>query len=201
MQNLEAVAQSLNDLLSRKQPRIFNSSWIVKNAPRCHRFIRKHVRSEVGAIDWDRVTNALEPKYQRLWTPRFKRFPPIRRSQREISPILNKYRSKLYVFVAPADATDIEVRERIAIALVRIAQSGNASAKDQLMELTQYTVESWLDTYRVMSRWRGREDQIRDQIAGCIRRYRYSGSFFRYVFCTLQYAGRGLAPTLPLILK
>jgi hypothetical protein len=182
--------------LGRRGARVINSSWVIKNAPECHRFIRKHIRSKVGAIDWDTVTNALEPKYQRLWTPRIK-FLRTRRNQREISLILNKYRDKLYVFVAQAESADLQVRDRIAIALVRLAQSGNLLARDRLMELIQYTVDTWLERYSFMSRWRGREDGIRDQICGCIRRYRYSGSFFRYVFRTLECAGRGLAPTLP----
>lgn len=45
-----------------------------------------------------------------------------------------------------------------------------------------------------MSRWKDRDDEIREQLEGCIRRYRYTGSFLRYVFRTLQYAGRGIRP-------
>ena len=35
---------------------------------------------------------------------------------------------------------------------------------------------------------------IQECIEGCIRRYRYSGSFIGYLFKTLEYAGRGLRP-------
>jgi len=46
----------------------------------------------------------------------------------------------------------------------------------------------------MLSRWSGYEDEIREQIEGCIRRYRYTGSFPHYVFKTFEYAGRGIRP-------
>jgi hypothetical protein len=113
---------------------------------------------------------------------------------REINLVLNRYREKLYVFVAPVDRNDLFVRERIAIGLVRVAQSGNVLAKLQLVKLVRYTVDMWLETYRHMSRWKGRNDEIRKQLEGCIRRYRYTGSFFNYLSRTLACAGRGIRP-------
>jgi hypothetical protein len=113
---------------------------------------------------------------------------------REITLVLNKYREKLYVFVAPIDRSDLFVRERIAIRLVRVAQSGNVLAKLQLVKLVRYTIDTWVETYRHMSRWKGRNDEIRQQLEGCIRRYRYTGSFFNYLSKTLTCAGRGIRP-------
>jgi hypothetical protein len=194
MDHLQKAAAVLNRLLLQKRPQTFSSTWILKRAPGCYRDIRKHIRSEVGAIDWDKITYALEPKYQRLWTPRLKRKSRPYRDRREISLILNKYRNKLYVFVAPADAKDLQVRDAIAIALVRVAQAGNMLAKAEVVELVRHTIDEWLDNYFYMSRWRGHDDEIREQLEGCIRRYRYSGSFLRYVFRTLEYAGRGIRP-------
>jgi len=43
-------------------------------------------------------------------------------------------------------------------------------------------------------RWKGYNDEILEQIEGCARRYRYTGSFFTYLFRTLKYAGRGICP-------
>ena len=194
MDHLQRAAAILNGLLLEDSPRTFSSAWIFKRAPGCYRFIRKHIRSEVGGIDWDTITYALEPKYQRLWTPRLKRKSKPYRDREEISRILNKYRNKLYVFVAPADATDLQIRDKIAVALVRVAQTGNLLAKSEVVELVRYTIDGWLDSYLFMSRWRGHDDEIREHLEGCIRRYRYSGSFFRYVFRTLEYAGRGIRP-------
>ena len=45
-----------------------------------------------------------------------------------------------------------------------------------------------------MSRWEGYDEKIKKCLEGCIRRYRYTGSVFNYVFRTLEYAGRGLNP-------
>lgn len=184
----------LNKLLLQDSPETFNSTWIRRRAPGCYGFIRRHIRSEVGAIDWDKITYALEPRYQRLWTPKRKTKSKPYRDSKEIGLILNKYRNKLYVFVAPADAMDLQMRDTIAVALVRVAQAGNLLAKAKVVELVRYTIDGWLDTYSYMSRWRARDDDIREHVEGCIRRYRYSGSFLRYVFRTLECAGRGIRP-------
>jgi hypothetical protein len=84
----------------------------------------------------------------------------------EISRILNKYRRKLYVFVAPADTMDLHIRDKVAVALVRIAQAGNLLAKVELVGLLRYTIEGWLDSYSYMSRWRGHDDEIRERLEG-----------------------------------
>jgi hypothetical protein len=194
MDHLQRVVAMLNELLLQNSPETFNSTWILERAPRCYSFIRKYIRSEVGGIDWDTITSALEPKYQRLWTPKQSRKSKPYRDSKEIGLILNKYRSKLYVFIAPAHTVDLQIRDKIAVALVRVAQAGNVLSKTKIVELVRYTIDGWLDSHPYMSRWAGREDEIREQLEGCIRRYRYSGSFLRYVFRTLEYAGRGIRP-------
>jgi len=80
----------------------------------------------------------------------------------------------------------------MSVTLVRLAQAGNVLAKVELVALVRHTIDSWLDDHWYLARWRGHEDKLREHLEGCIRRYRYSGSFFRYVFRTLEYAGRGL---------
>jgi hypothetical protein len=191
--DLESVIVELNDLLAEKNPESFNSSWILKHAPHCYRFIWKNVRTEFNSVDWDRVTYALEWKYQRRWAPGRKRKNPTSYTDSgEVDLILNKYRDKLYVFIAPADMVDRRVRDIIAVTLVRIAQAGNLTAKEELMKLVRYTIDDWLEKYYFLSRWKGYDDAIQDQLAACIRRYRYTGSFLNYVYRTLEYAGRGI---------
>lgn len=168
----------------------------MKYAPACHRFIRKNIRTETGAIDWDKVTSSLDPKLQRLWRPRTKKSCKLRRNKREIDLILNKYRAKLYVFLTTVDAADVRIRDNIATSLVRTAQTGNVLARKEVFTLVRYTVEGWFDKYSVMSRWKHRECEVRKHIAGCIRRYRYSGSFLRYVFWTLYCAAKGIPPSV-----
>jgi hypothetical protein len=82
----------------------------------------------------------------------------------------------------------------ISIALVRLAQRGNESAKEELTELLAFMIEDWIDRFGFLSRWQGYEAETRTQVERCIRRYRYSGSFLRYLFRTLEYAGRGIRP-------
>src|ERR1700689_5132573 len=174
MDPLQRVVATLNKLLLRNSPTEFNSTWILKRAPKCYRLIRKHIRSDVGRIDWDKITSALELKHQRLWTPQQKRKPKPYRDIEEIGLILRKHSRKLYAFIAPADAKDLQIRDEIAIALVRVAQAGNLLATTKVLELLRYTVDGWFDSHYCISRWRGREDSIREHLEGCVRRYRYS---------------------------
>lgn len=112
----------------------------------------------------------------------------------EIDLVLNKYRNKFYVFIAPADLADRRVRDKIAIDLVRVAQKGNLLAKVEAVRLVRYTTDDWIDKYYCLFRLKGYNDEILEQIEGCIRRYRYTGSFFTYLFRTLEYAGRAICP-------
>jgi hypothetical protein len=183
----------LNRLLTDEDPAAFSSSWVLKHAPKCYRFIYKNIRTETGRIDWDRVTSALEWKFQRRWKPaRRARNPSPYKDPSEVNAVLNRYRDKLYVFLAPSDRSDKRTRNIISIALVRLAQYGNILAKQEIMKLVRYTIDDWIHHYRSLSRWEGYDDEIQKHLEGCIRRYRYTGSFLNYVFRTLQYAGRGL---------
>ena len=92
------------------------------------------------------------------------------------------------------DRSDRHARDIISITLVRLAQRGNQSAQQELIKLLGFTIDDWMDRYWFLSRWRGYEAEIQMQVERCIRRYRYSGSFLRYVFRTLEYAGRGIRP-------
>ncbi len=118
------------------------------------------------------------------------------RDDSEVKAVLKKYRATLYVFVSPQNRSDRRTADVISVALVRLAQCGNESAKQELMKLLVFTIDDWIDRYWFLSRWRGYEAEIRTQVERCIRRYRYSGSFLRYLFRTLDYAGRGIRPLL-----
>ncbi len=45
---------------------------------------------------------------------------------------------------------------------------------------------------RTLKKWRGYTDDVEDKIKGCIRCYRYTGSFLGYLYKTLEYSGRGI---------
>jgi len=193
--DFDQAIRILNGLLADKNPATFSSSWILKHAPRCYRFILKNIRTELGYIDWDTVTYALNKKFQRRWAPgqRLKSMGSYEDSS-EVNVVLNNYQEKLYVFIAPTDQQDRRIRDVISISLVRLAQYGNMAAKKEVLKLVGYTVEDWVARYNFMSRWQGYDEKIQKHLEACIRRYRYTGSFIQYVFRTLQYAGRGLQP-------
>lgn len=195
--DFDSAIAEINKLLMEKQPETFNRSWIRVHAPRAYRFIQKNIRVENGGIDWDRITRSLDHKFQRLWTGSFRK--TVKRSYRnkaEVDTVLQQYSDKLYTFLAPADKSDEFMRDIISIALVRIAQKGNISARQEITRLLYDTVGGWIENCPTLSCWRGYDPLIQTRLDCCIRRYRYSGSFMRYLFKTLEYAGRGLRPLI-----
>ncbi len=191
-----AAVEVTNRLLRTAQPPAFNRSWIHKNAPRVYRYLQRNVRTEAGGIDWDRFTRALLPQYQRQWTGSLRRKAIPYQDQAEVDTVLRKYGSMLYTFIASQGREDEQVRDVISIALVRIAQKGNIAAKQEISGLMGFTIDTWIERNPTLSPWRGYEELIRTRLECCIRRYRYSGSFMRYVFKTLEYSARGMRPLI-----
>jgi hypothetical protein len=138
----------------------------------------------------------LDPAYQRRWKPQRRRKPAAYANADELTRVINRYRPKLYVFITPLDGHDRRARDTISIALVRVAQKGNILAQGKLTELIGYTIENWIEHHPFLSRWRGYTEELRKQVEGCIRRYRYTGSFVRYLYKTLEYAARGIRPLI-----
>jgi hypothetical protein len=102
----------------------------------------------------------------------------------------------LFAFITTEDRTDEHLRDIISIELVRIAQKGNISAKREIMRLLRFTIDDWIERNPKLSCWMGYDELIQTRLECCIRCYRYSGSFMRYLFKTLEYAGRGLRPII-----
>ena len=181
----------LNRLLEEKQPESFSASWVYFNCPAVYRFIWKNVRTDYG-VDWDRVTSALPRKFQKRWHSKRKVYAKPYRNMAEVRKVLRKHKATLYTFVSASDWDDKLKRDLISVALVRLAQNGNVRAKQELMKLLGYTIEGWIELSPRISRWQWYSDQIPEQIDRCIRCYRYTGSFMRYLFRTLELAGRRL---------
>ena len=71
---------------------------------------------------------------------------------------------------------------------------GNVSAEDELVELLGFMVGQWIERHYILRRWRGYPSDLIGILHGCIRRYRFTGTFTGYLFKTLILAGRGLPP-------
>jgi len=192
---LERHINNLNQALLEKQPKTFNPSWIIKHVPSTYQYFFRNVRSEVDEIDWDTITHSLDREFQKRWTR--KRGIKILKEYEdkdELNLVLNKYKDKLYTFIAPLDEKDRDIRNRIVIALVRLAQKGNILARNELIKWVTFIVEVWLEKYYQIFKWKGYPDEVEDKIKGCIRCYRYTGSFVGYLFKTLEFSARGKPP-------
>jgi len=183
----------LTAALEEQKPRRFGSTWIAYHLPRVYRFLRHHVRTDLGHLDWDAVTATLPPYLQRRWMPRRCQRRPYWNAS-EVHVILGKFPGKRYIFLAPLGEEDERVRDHLCIALVRLAQRGNEGARQELLELLGYTVSDWIERCACLQRWHSCSGDLPGVIDGCIRRYRYTGTFIGYLFRTLEYASRGLPP-------
>lgn len=200
MMDFKQAIKELGQLLLKKQPAKITSSWISKNAPRTYRFICKNVRNEIGDIDWDKVVSSLDKEFQKRWTCRYsrtkKQWQALKwyRSKKEMNLVLKKYKDKRYTFISPQDPEDRKVRNAIMVALVRISQKGNLSAKKEIVSLLRFMVDYWIESFPNLRSWKGYESELDDQLETCVRRYRFTGSFTIYLFRCLEYRGRGLKP-------
>lgn len=196
--NFDKAIEIINESLFEKNPSTFTGTWVYQNAPRAYRFIRLNLRTATGSIDWDTVTRGLDRSFQKRWKGRRREPRRLYENRDEVDIVLSKYREKLYVFIAALDEQDRRTRDVISVELVRVAQRGNTLARDEAVTLIRYVVDDWIEKYFVLQRWAGYSDILEEQLVACIRRYRFTGSFLGYVFKTLEYAGRGLAPTYSL---
>ncbi len=192
--NLKDIIKELNEILNEKQPKKISSSWIIQNYPRAYRYIHKNIRDETGGIDWDKITSLLERDFQKRWIRYRKKIIKPYENKKEVELVLNKHKDKLYTFITSLDDNDFTSRDKILIALVRLSQKGNVLAQQELVGLLTYTVDDWIDRYYYLKKWKGYTDDVEDKIKGCIRCYRYTGSFLGYLYKTLEYSGRGIAP-------
>ncbi len=190
----DKAIEILSAELVKENPASFSGTWVYENAPRAYRFFRLNLRTPTGHIDWDAVTQVLDPCLQPKWNGRRHRTKKLYEDPVEVELVLAKYRDKLYTVITVLDEQDKRTRDRILVALVRVAQRGNVSAKEEAVRLIRYTVDDWIEKYYVLQRWSGFGDLLEEEIAACIRRYRFSGTFLGYVFKTLEFRGRGLAP-------
>lgn len=190
----DSAVKTINSLLIKNQPSTFNSSWIRGYAPHIYRFFQKNIRRESGGIDWDRITRSLDRKFQKRWITSQRNGTKLYQDKAEVEIILHKYNGKLYTFLTPSDKENNSLRDIISIALVRIVQKGNVTAKQEIIKLVRFSIDEWIEHNSRISRWKGYEHLLQKNIEGCIRCYRYSGSFMGYLFKTLEYVGRGLRP-------
>lgn len=188
----------LNNTLSEKRPSNFSPSWILQNTPKVYRYIYKNVRTENNDLDWDKVTSSLDRCFCKCWTRYRQKSIKIYEKQSEVDCILSKHKDRLYTFIAYANEADKCMQSRMLISLVRISQKGNICAEHEIVKWVTYITDDWIDRYPQMHKWKGYADEVEGHIKGCIRRYRYTGSFIGYLFKTLEYSARGKPPLVSL---
>jgi len=189
---LKECAKILNRILRQKKTTRFTGTWVFTHAPKVYSYIQKNIRTENDHIDWDRVTGVLDRRLQKHWAGKQRKPKRLYSDQEEVDCILKKYHDKLYTFFGVLDEKDRVTRNTIAIRFVRIAQQGNVLAKEEALKFIKFTIDDWIEKYYPLRMWRSHTTVLEEQLTACIYRYRFTGSFFGYVYKTLEYAGRGM---------
>lgn len=191
------VITNIDRSLIKKQPSSFNPNWIKYRCKVSYKYIVDNIKDEFNQTDWDLVISRLQKYNQGLWLKkkkRKKRSATQYEDKKELDVILNKYQEKLYTFIARENREDKMICDWISIKIVRLSQKGNTLARDKILSLLRYIVDYWLEFDRSFLSWKGYDDLIDNNISACVRRFRYAGSFIGYLYRTLEYSGRGLAP-------
>lgn len=193
--DFDKAIKNIDRALVRKQPTSFNSPWIKRNCRTTYFYISENIKNEFDVADWDLVVSKLDRLVQKRWMKgarKGRKYPPAYEDEAEVQVLIKKYQSKLYTFITQVNAEDRAICDWISIKLVRVAQSGNLVARNQATMFATCLVEQWLESDIKIGRWRGNSDLVEEKIHGCIKRFRYAGSFIGYLYRTLEYAGRGL---------
>ena len=193
--NLEKAICYINRSINKKQPKSFDDKWIKYRCKISYQFIVDNIKTEFDETDWDLVISRLDRWNQKLWMKGIKRKinePYI--NEIELNIILDKYQNKLYTFLAQQNKEDKDICDLIGIKLVRLSQKGNILSGDKTVTLLSHLISQWLEHDRSLFSWKGYDELMIDIIKGCIRRFRYAGSFLGYLYRTIEYSGRGLVP-------
>ena len=190
--DFKLAVKHLNKTLKQKDPLTFSSSWIYKSCPCVYRYVYKNIRTEHDTIDWDLVTSGISRKFQKRWIRYRRKQARAYENQVEVDLILEKYKNHFYTLIVTTNDNDRNVRNRIIVSFVRTSQKGNILAQKELIKWLRYITDEWIEKYWQLKKWKGYTDDIEDKMRGCIRGYRYTGSFLGYLFKTLEYSARGM---------
>lgn len=195
--DLSQAIKNIDRSIIKRSPQSFHPNWIKYRCKVSYKYIIDNIKDEFNQTDWDLVISLLQRYNQRLWLKKKKRKKKLvilYKNNEELEVILNKHKERLYTFISRENKEDKMICDRISIKLVRLSQKGNVLAGEKIATLLRYLVDYWVEFDRGFFNWRGYNDLVDNHIHDCIRRFRYAGSFVGYLYRTLEYSGRGLAP-------
>ena len=195
--DFSTAIQKLNQCLKQKKPKIFNPFWMKVNAGNLYEYFSAFVQLPSGAIDWDFITVHLDKSFQKKWNPSFE-YSDSYNCQKELNEILVGYQKEMHVLYVPQNNEEKIMQDRIIIQLVRLAQRGNSLAKEKVLDCASFVIYEWMENSKCMKRWKNYSDEIPSRVESCIKNYRYSGSFMKYLYMTFYYSSRGLRTTVSL---
>ena len=195
--DFSTAIQKLNQCLKQKKPKIFNPFWMRANAKDLYEYFCAFVQLPSGDIDWDFITVHLDKSFQKRWKPSVENSNSYN-CQRELNEVLVAYQKELYMLYAPQNNEEKLIQDRIIIQLVRLAQKGNSLAKEKVLDCTSFVICEWMENSKCLKRWKNYSNEIPSKVESCVKNYRYSGSFMKYLYMTLYYSSKGLRITLSL---
>lgn len=195
--DFSTAIQKLNQCLKQKKPKVFNPFWMKANAGNLYEYFSAFVQLPSGGIDWDFITAHLDKSFQKRWNPSIE-YSDSYNCQRELNEILVGYQKEMHMLYVPQNNEEKIMQDRIIIQLVRLAQRGNSLAKEKVLDCTSFVIYEWMENSKCIKRWKNYSNEIPSKVESCIKNYRYSGSFIKYLYMTFYYSSRGLRTTVSL---
>jgi hypothetical protein len=175
------IVEKIEKLVLKHKPYSIDEKWIRKHSRKSHKYILEN------NLSWDSITRLLDRSIQRKWNRKAKKKKvPESFNDYEVENFLSTHSKHLYVFVVFTNEQEFELCDYLSIQLVRMAQSGNICASETLLHLYEDIFLRWKENDKLIIRYRSYEEKIHEHFFGCVRRYRYSGSFIGYLKRTLQ---------------
>ena len=187
----EAIAR-LTQALDKSNPVRFNRYWVSLHEPKVYKFFTRNIKTELGKSDWNRVISKLDPTLQVRWhDERIVNLLPYSDPQ-VVERLIIKYGGRHYVsfMYINGEEEDNDVRNRISVTLVRLAQRGNVAAEEELM-----ITGDWIYRDPQLWQWQRYPELLRGKCKYCIYHYRYTGTFLGYLYTKLKYSALSLELT------
>lgn len=128
------IIARLEEILEAKNPKMFSPNWIYKNGEGLDHHIAKSFNG------WSEMVSLMNEKWRARWISPDRKNIDYYEDRDEFNAVCSAYKDSLYLLYATESEKDMKRRNLILIDLVKIAQKGNSSAWDLLVDSIKLTV-------------------------------------------------------------
>jgi len=189
----DVAVKRIVDYASLPGVKSFSPLAIVRTDPHAYYRIRMSLpKKKNKRRDWTKFVDLLPKGVRQKWDPQeswsfYERYY----DDEEFAWILKKNEDNLYTIIcySNANAREKALAEKLVREFIFLAQNGNMTARDLLLEFLQYTCQEWVIDDLSLSSAKIAGDKINNCILSSIYNFDRTrrGKFFNYLLVTLRY--------------